>query len=1263
MSKNVYRKIVTFLLALGLAIPALGTLSVWALENSETQPHSSAADTVMPNEESAEGSLRSNRARRMVSPQTDRHTYIFKVDENEVERQIVKNGETLYEPAVPEKDGYRFLGWYSEEDTKVDFGVPIHVTQEETIQVSAKYEKMYYVFFMEGTYPGARVFRTKEGVTGFPLSTKDVKLPIDSSHAIINWYKDKDFTGTPVGDEYVVETSDQVLWPHIEQGYVVRFQSGKNATHVASQFVIYDQVTQEPAQPTRPGYNFKYWSEEEDGATPFTFGNKINADKKLYAVWEAKTDTPYVINYWIENADDTNYSLNASKKGTGTTNSTIVLQDNLEGYGLDNLTLDKDDETNNKLKNCFEFERYDQDKVIESDGSAVVNVYYKRKQFTLTFLDEFSNTLYTKTAKYNSYVADIFPILDPKSGKPVISKANSGVWHPLEEDVFAFDLQTLDRMPHGDVTLQLDLYDDEAKKLVYMVERLDEEKKDTESIEKELAEIKNNPDYADEYKHGIEKYIYDFKILKRVDTFFARITYDEEYHPIEGYDRFSPEESGFYAEDYENDEGYNLTAWYHDVSPEEPIFLRYIRHRYTLTMYNGGETFKKEEIPYEESLAAYYQQIPPTKPANVPDYYEFAGWYLSDNFSEDTRADEHLKNMPAGNQAVYAQWVQPFLKGTIYQTVDGQNPIEETLKYGEPIDINILPTVTDKEGNILSEGRGDKTIEIPEGYNWIGWSTKEGNDFIPFDLTSVVTKDLILYPQYVSAEKYTVTYKAGDGRGTPPVDEGLYAEYSYSGVLSAKHLTAPAGKVFVGWKVTSPAGDEVLYHAGDKLRITENMVLTAQWGDIKGKTKVTYNPGVGSDDAAIETAPLLINEKLQLPENSFTPKDGFEFIGWENASDGKVYAAGYSDLIADAEDEATTNLFTARWKKNVTVEKKWVGVADAKPEVSFKLLNKGAEFSGGQVAIVGGDSVTFDGSLKEHLKNATQVTWTVNPAEDDQFSVQEVGEANGFLSTSAGNYKVAYSGLTVTNEELLYRVGYVFESGTDGMRLPAGVLGVKPGDEVGVRSGRVVTPVQPETSVVVVSGGQWVFAGYDKDTDTIGDADVVFTGRWVFQAVGVTVEKTSAQASFVAVGDVLEYTVVVTNTGEVALPSVTVVDSKVDMAAVRKVESKNADGVLEPGETWSYTYGYTVTAEDMAAGGVVNTVTVTDNDRPDDPPTTTEHTVVKKVPTSSEEESPAKLVAKLPQTGQTLQPIGLAVAGIVAGALLLALRRRMNRFE
>lgn len=908
--------------------------------------------------------------RRIISPAEPAWTFIFKVEGKEVERQIVKNGEFLLEPKAPLSETGKFIGWFIEdEDTPLDFSSPIELDKDKTILVSARFKKLVHVFFMDGINPDARIFQTKEGSPSTTVSTTDVLLPLELKQKVTGWYLDPDLENGPVEANYTLGSEDQKLWPQIKEGKYIYFYSGRDASYVEPQLVLPGDVTKAPSEPTRPGYQFDHWSVSE-GGTAFAFGDSLEGDLKLYAVWTPRTDTKYIINYWTENAEDSDYSLESSRVRTGTTESEIILKDDAEGYGKENLS--------DKYRNFFTFKEYDTGKVIKPDGSTVVNVYYTRNKYTMRFYHEQTGDawaigdadindcklVYEFDAKYGQRIASHFPIKD----------FEDRCWHPFNH--YDYDVQTIELMPGENVDFWCELDEGLIKHtLIYMGEGLD----------------------------GV------YRELKRIPTVFDLITYEEEYHPIEGYERLSPEDAGFIPDD---ELGYMMELG--DEGSEDQ--LKYPRASFPLKMFNGKDEYKSEEVRYEEELAPYFDLVPDKPPEDFPQYYEFKGWYLRPQCAEGTEARDHLKIMPAKLVHVYAKWGPAELKGYFYPRRDGGTPSTETLFYGQRVKPELFPTVKDAYGNILSVGDDTKAISIPQGYHWMGWSTKEGDRYIPFNLETVVSKDMSFYPYYVNLDKFTVTYVAGEGTGEVPQDPEHYAEHAFAVLLPPSELKAPEGKVFLAWKQTMPTGEEKRFQPGDKIQITEDVVLTALWGDVKEKTKVIYKAGLGSNDPDIIREPILINDRLLLENaNLFKAKEGFEFIGWENASDGKVYAASYANLMIDAKKVTTTNILIARWKQHVTANKIWIGAPKTKPEITFSLLNKGQEFAEDKLQVIGGDEVDFDASRKVLPDGQTEVVWTINPSADDMFSIKEQGEERGRINLDDISYDVTYRGLNVTN--------------------------------------------------------------------------------------------------------------------------------------------------------------------------------------------------------------------------------------------------------
>lgn len=75
-----------------------------------------------------------------VVPDTGAYrTYKFYSGETLLSEQIVKDGDTLYEPSVTAPAGKTFTGW----EPAVDFGTVSVVTETKTIRVDAKFEYGY----------------------------------------------------------------------------------------------------------------------------------------------------------------------------------------------------------------------------------------------------------------------------------------------------------------------------------------------------------------------------------------------------------------------------------------------------------------------------------------------------------------------------------------------------------------------------------------------------------------------------------------------------------------------------------------------------------------------------------------------------------------------------------------------------------------------------------------------------------------------------------------------------------------------------------------------------------------------------------------------------------------------------------------------------------------------------------------------------------------------------------------------------------------
>ena len=109
-----------------------------------------------------------------------------------VAEQTVANGETLLQPATPDMDGYRFIGWYNFMDTVQPFGVINTAAYATEVRVDARFEQVYYATFLkpiyaaDGSVPHWIVADERAAAAGETIGT-DVTFDVGSEKALIGW--------------------------------------------------------------------------------------------------------------------------------------------------------------------------------------------------------------------------------------------------------------------------------------------------------------------------------------------------------------------------------------------------------------------------------------------------------------------------------------------------------------------------------------------------------------------------------------------------------------------------------------------------------------------------------------------------------------------------------------------------------------------------------------------------------------------------------------------------------------------------------------------------------------------------------------------------------------------------------------------------------------------------------------------------------------------------------------------------------------------
>ena len=117
-------------------------------------------------------------------------------------------------------------------------------------------------------------------------------------------------------------------------------------------------------------------------------------------------------------------------------------------------------------------------------------------------------------------------------------------------------------------------------------------------------------------------------------------------------------------------------------------------------------------------------------------------------------------------------------------------------------------------------------------------------------------------------------------------------------------------------------------------------------------------------------------------------------------------------------------------------------------------------------------------------------TWTFEGYKDQDKTTDEVdAKVNGADVKFEGEWKFT------PNE---HQVTYKFESEDPTKPLPKEVTDLLPDPEKGKVKGDKVTPTKPIPESITTKDGVWTFVKYDKDSETVDNKDLVFTGTWKF---------------------------------------------------------------------------------------------------------------------------------------------------------------------
>ena len=441
------------------------------------------------------------------------------------------------------------------------------------------------------------------------------------------------FTALPITQVKVASSGETVVEVKYDRNSYLLTWNTDGGSYIEPQMLKYGAAVSAPADPTKVGYTFAGWD-----LVPETMPA---AATTVTAQWANATQASYQVVYWGENLTG-GYDYLYADKATGAVGGNIPYSTSLTGsrmpQGLEAAGFELD-----SAKSAGNVE-------ITADGSAVKNVYFSRRTFTIKFYREdwrgrwSEDTSLRITAKYGEDVSARWEAACEDDG-----------WGPNKNDNIQYTL--IANMPAENLTMY-------------------EKSSGTGTTIEYRVEKKNGSGY-DVYA--------TFKASSGV-----HLT-DEDKMPITGF-------------------AYDSWKQYTNGWGDSTLWLYYTRNSYNLVFENCTGVSPRA-LKFEAPLSgAKPADSSVGRPAGMDSDYVFMGWYLDEAFQTPV---DWSSTMPARNLQVYAKWAKPdYTVSFNTHGADTETPAPIGVAKYDTIE-DQMPADPTREGYVFAGWYTDEAYTVP----------------------------------------------------------------------------------------------------------------------------------------------------------------------------------------------------------------------------------------------------------------------------------------------------------------------------------------------------------------------------------------------------------------------------------------------------------------------------------------------------------------------------------------------------------------------
>ena len=930
-------------------------------------------------------------------------TFNFVAEGNTVSTQIVKTGDTLITPTAPDIAGKAFVEW-QENGSKFDgFGAQT-ITKTEARTITAKYEDALYVYFYNPD--GTQIMRTEKVADHKGHDYSHVSYDVDATHKLVGWAADQNGTTNIAKNITVPEGSTSVnVYAIIKEGYWGTFDSDGGSA-IDSQFVFDKISLNDQTTPTKPGYTFDGWY---NGTEKVKNGTQITKPMTLKAHWTPK-QVSYTVIHWWENADDDGYSFHESQELQGLTGKTT------EAVAKSYTTSGKNIHGESVTDKVFTASTISQ-KTIKGDGSTIVNVYYKRKTYTMHFKERRNSRkdLSTITKKWGQSI----------SKKEWPTYDGNGNWQISNSRYLAFTSS----MPMKDSTLwsTSGYY---TYKAYYYVQKIDGNGYNLHHTD--TIKMDSNPKIGNEDCYAIAGFAYSHGDpgvggrYKDAKFYYTRNSYkikfinngQEDKSVEKKYEQSISNENYTPARPSSLPDYYEFDGWYDNelCEGEKYVFNGKTMPAQNVTLY-AKWTAKKISLTYNlnnpegtgdkdtKKVAAGTIASTVLPSASAIEGYSFAGWYVADE-------NDHMTNVAFNaNDAI--------LKNT--------NVIGKWLYNGELKVKYVADGVEAPKDNNVYAGGAKATVAsgvTKEGKKFLGWQL-DGNVYQPgqnFEVNKDLADDknvITLTAVFGDSETSAIlTYHSGNGNGG---DQSVAILNNVEVALESTsnlHYSAPGEDYyFAGWATSMEDAQKgnAKYAVGEKVRVNADSSndLYATWVK-KTVIEVTANSNT-----------LPYNGEVQKVEGFKNVTAGYEVTGLTAVAEGKDFGTydtvitGTAKVTKDGVD-VTDKVIVNKINGTLTISKR---------EVTLTSQTDSKDYDG--TPLTRPDVTITGGFVKDEVKEVKATGSVTNVSEGEVTNTITYKTSNKF---NPNNYSITKNegklSITPVTDEVTVRINGNKDSAT-----------------------------------------------------------------------------------------------------------------------------------------------------------------------------------------------------------------------------------------